>query len=147
MVAAIADWATVRCPLAFGSVEAWAWGAMASVTAIILLLWAFGSIRNRLLIVAWSWLYVPAVVLFGFVLIQLNAHLSLDPASTSEAVLKLALCLLILFLTAQLYCIAPHTAWDQLGLSVLLYSSLLGLLAILQFFSAPGLILLVCSVG
>ena len=127
-------------PLAFGSVEPWAWGTLAAVTAIILLLWTAGSIRNRLLVVAWSWLYVPGIVLFGFVLLQLHGHLSVDPASTSEAALKLVLCLLVFFLTTQLYYIAPDKAWDRLGLSVLLYSSLLGLLAILQFFSAPGLI-------
>jgi len=127
-------------PLAFGSVEPWAWGTMSVVIAIIFLFWTAGSLRNRRLVVAWSWLYVPGIVLLGFVLIQLNAHLSVDPASTSEAVLKLAQCLLIFFLTMQLYYIAPDKAWDRLGLSVLLYSSLLGLLAILQFFSAPGLI-------
>ena len=127
-------------PLAFGSVEPWAWGTMVVVAAIILLLWTAGSIRNRLLVVAWSWLYVPAIILLAFVLIQLNVHLSVDPASTSEAVLKLTLCLLIFFLTVQLFYTASDRAWDRLGLSVLMYSSLLGLLAILQFFSAPSLI-------
>ena len=82
----------------------------------------------------------PAITLLGFVLIQLNVHLSVDPASTSEAVLKLTLCLLIFFLTVQLYYTASDRAWDRLGLSILLYSSLVGLFAILQFFSGPGLI-------
>jgi O-antigen ligase len=127
-------------PLAFGSVEPWAWGTMAVLVAIALLLWAAGCIRTRMLIAAKSWLYLPGVALFGFVLIQRNLHLSVAPASTSEAALKLALCLLVFFLTMQLYYIAPNRAWDRLGLSILVYSSLLGLFAILQFFSAPGFI-------
>lgn len=127
-------------PLAFGSVEPWAWGTMAIFVVISLLLWAAGSIRHRLLIVAWSWLYLPGLILFGFVLIQRNLHLSVDPASTSESALKLALCLLVFFLTMQLYYIAPDRAWSRLGLAVLVYSSLLGLFAILQFFAAPGFI-------
>lgn len=127
-------------PLAFGSIEPWAWGPMAVVAGIILLLWTAGCVANRLLAVAWSWLYVPGVTLLGFVLIQLKGHLSVDQASTSEAVLKLALCLLIFFLTVQLYYTAPAGAWDRLGLSILLYASLVGLFAILQFFSGPGLL-------
>src|ERR1017187_8622432 len=104
-------------PLAFGSVEPWAWGTMAVVIAITLLFWTAGSLRNRRLVVAWSWLYVPGIVLFGFVLVQLDAHLSVDPASTSEAVLKLALCLLIFFLTMQLYYIAPDRKSTRLNSS------------------------------
>jgi O-antigen ligase len=125
-------------PLAFGSVEPWAWGPMVILTAITLLCWAAGSIRNRLLVIAWSWLYVPGMGLFGLVLIQLQARLSLDPASSSEALLKLAGCLLIFFLTTQLYSIASERVWERLGLVILLYSALLGLFAILQFLSAPG---------
>ncbi len=125
-------------PLAFGSVEPWAWGPLAVLAEIVFLLWAAGCIANRLLVVAWSWLFVPGILLLGFVLVQIKAHLSVDQASTSEAVLKLALCFLIFFLAAQLYYIAPAKAWDRLGLSILLYASLLGLFAILQFFSGPG---------
>src|ERR1039458_5782833 len=61
-------------PLAFGSVEPWAWGTMSVVIAIIFLFWTAGSLRNRRLVVAWSWLYVPGIVLLGFVLVQLRSE-------------------------------------------------------------------------
>jgi O-antigen ligase len=134
-------------PLAFGSVEPWGWGTTAVVVAVVLLFWAAGTVRSRRLVLACSWLYLPAIVLFGFVLLQLYGHLSLDAASTSEAILKLGLCLIVFFLTMQLYYVASERAWDRLGLSVLLYASLLGLFAILQFFSAPGLIYWVAPVA
>ncbi len=125
-------------PLAFGSVEPWGWGPMALVAVAALLAWAGASFRNRVLVLAWSWLFVPGLVLLGFVLLQLYGRWSVDPASTSEATLKLAICLLIFFLTTQLYYAAPESLWERLGLYVLIYSSLVGLFGILQFFSAPG---------
>jgi O-antigen ligase len=127
-------------PLAFGAVEPWAWGSMAIITAIALLLWATGIVREHLLVVAWSWIYAPGVLLFLFLLIQLRGRVSLDPASTREAILKLAVCLVIFFLINQLYWGAATKVWDRLGQVVLLYCSLLGVLAILQYFSAPGMI-------
>ena len=125
-------------PLAFGAVEPWAWGPMALVAVAAFLAWAGASLRNRVLVLAWSWLFVPGLVLLGFVLVQLFGHWSVDSASTSEATLKLAICLLIFFLTTQMYYAAPERLWERLGLSVLIYSSLVGLFGILQFFSAPG---------
>ena len=130
----------VLAPLAFGAVEPWAWGAMAIVAAIILLLWAAGNVGEHLLVMVWSWIYLPGVLLLLFAMMQLRGRVSLDPASTQEAVLKLAVCLVIFFLTIQLYYGASSKAWDHLGLVVLTYCSLLGVFAILQFFSAPGLI-------
>lgn len=127
-------------PLAFGSVEPWAWGAIILLTTAPFLLWVAGSMRNGTVVVVWSWLYLPAIALLGVATIQLIFHLSLDPAGTSEALLKLAWCMLIFFLIVQLYYVAPHHVWSQLGLSVLLYSSLLGIFAIVQFFAMPGLI-------
>jgi len=128
----------VCAPLAFGSVEPWGWGGMALLAVGALLVWAAGSVRNRVLVIAWSWLLLPGVVLLGFVLLQLAARWTVDPASTSSAALKLTICLLIFFLTTQLYHAAFESVWERWGLSVLIYASLLGLFAILQFFSAPG---------
>ncbi|MBV9303095.1 MAG: hypothetical protein JOY53_13375, partial [Acidobacteriaceae bacterium] len=77
-------------PLAFGAVQAWAWGLIALATAIVLFLWATGSIGQRYVALAWCWLFVPLGLLFSWGLVQLNAHVSVDPASTREALLKLA---------------------------------------------------------
>ena len=126
-------------PLAFGSVEPWAWGAMTAIVAVMLILWGVDTIRRRILMLAWSWSFVPLAVLLGYTTGQLEFHLSVDPASTAEGVLKLTMCLVLFFLTMQFYGFAPDAVWNRLGMYVLLYSSLLGLLAVLQFFSAPGM--------
>ncbi|MBV9764453.1 MAG: O-antigen ligase family protein [Acidobacteriaceae bacterium] len=127
-------------PLAFGAVQAWAWGLIALATAIVLFLWATGSIGQRYVALAWCWLFVPLGLLFSWGLVQLNAHVSVDPASTREALLKLAAFVLLFFLTAQLFQGAPASAWEHLGLLVVLFAALLAIYAILQAYSNPGLI-------
>jgi O-antigen ligase len=127
-------------PLAFGSVDPWAWGAAIILTVIPLLLWSAGSVRQGQVLLARSPLYLPAIAFLALVIAQLAARSSRDAASTNEALLKFTWLLLIFFLTQELYSFAPDKAWGTLGAAVLIYASLLGLFAALQFFSAPGMI-------
>ncbi|MGA8028094.1 MAG: O-antigen ligase family protein [Bryobacteraceae bacterium] len=127
-------------PLAFGAVQPWAWGTMGLLAILIFLLWSAGNLTHKSVVLTWSWLFVPAALLFVLAVIQLAAHFTVDPASTREAILKLAICLLLFFLTVQLYGHASRDAWHRLGLFVLLFASALALFGILQCFSSERMI-------
>ena len=113
-------------------------GADGLAIVAVLLVWSAATIRQRVLTIAWTWLDLTAALFLAFVLVQQVRHLSLDPAGTSEAVLKLAMCLLVFFLTRQLFYLASVEGWNGFGFCVLLYASAMGLFAIIEFFTMPG---------
>jgi O-antigen ligase len=129
-------------PLAFGAVQTVAWTALSILASLLLLLWVFESLRSRRIRIAWSPLYLLALALMLLGLIQLFTGRALDPQGAREALLKLACYCIVFFVAVQLWMIGPRHGAPllRLGLAVTIYSFLLALFAILQFFSSKGLI-------
>jgi O-antigen ligase len=125
--------------LAFGAVQAWAWGAMITLISTALVLWAWSSNQRGIIRLVWSPLYVPAVafLLLGFV--QYWGRATADPISTRESVVKLAADLVVFFLASQLWG-ADSRALHPLALSIMILTCALALFALLQFFSNPATI-------
>jgi O-antigen ligase len=150
----------LAAPLAFGAVQAWAWGAMAVVAFLLLLLWSIACVRQGGLRIFWSPLYVPAGFIFLLGMIQFAGHLTMDPIAAREALLKLSTDLIFFFLAGQLFSAGPALAEGgqsagthsgaprrtdilsapALRWTLILYTFLLALFAIFQFFSSDGLI-------
>ena len=127
----------IAAPLAFGAVQPWAWGALAVLVAVALTCWAAGCLRERTVRVRWTPLYVPAVVLFLLAVFQALAHRTSDPIATREALIKATTCLLVFFLTVNLYAEEPRRSWRRLGWTVAAYTYAVAVFAIMQFFSSP----------
>jgi O-antigen ligase len=151
-------------PLPFGAVQEWAWGGLAVLAFLLLLLWSIGSVQQGAMRIVWSPLYVPAGLLFILGMIQFFGHLTMDPIATRESLLKLAADLILFFMATQPFGAsaparstlaplgeradplrqvgegvggppAPPLRW-----TIVVYSFLLALFAIFQFFSSHGLI-------
>jgi len=154
----------LAAPLAFGAVQAWAWGAMAAVAFLLLLFWSIASVHQDRIKILWSPLYVPAGFLFLLGMIQFAGRLTIDSMATREALLKLSTDIILFFLAGQLF-IAPASTHDPrrgswskgrwprfeahssdtlsdspLRWTLVLYTFLLALFAIFQFFSSDGLV-------
>ena len=93
----------LAAPLAFGAVQAWAWGAMAVVAFFLLLGWSRAGMRQRSVKITWSPLYLPAGCFFLVGTIQFAGCLTMDPIATREALLKLSTDLILFFLAVQLF--------------------------------------------
>jgi hypothetical protein len=148
----------LAAPLPFGAVQEWAWGALAVVAFLLLLLWSMGSVQQGAMRIVWSPLYVPAGLFFFLGIIQSLGHLTMDPIATRESLLKLAADLIFFFMALQLFgapaptrsTLAPLEEGSgplrrvkegvggppapPLRLTILVYPFLLALLAIFQFF-------------
>src|SRR5579864_5354943 len=74
----------VAAPLPYGSVFAWAWASLTILTLLVLVLWMVGSIRDQVLRIGFSPLYVPCILLLLLGWMQLGLHWTLTPAATSE---------------------------------------------------------------
>ena len=152
----------LAAPLAFGAVQEWAWGAMAVVAFLLLLFWSIAGARQGGLRILWSPLYLPAGLFFLLGMIQFTAHLTMDPIATRESLLKLSTDLILFFLAGQLFSAlasareplaekwarggtehhggigsdmlsAPGPRW-----TLVVYTFVLALFAIFQFFSSHG---------
>ncbi len=154
----------LAAPLPFGAVQEWAWGALAVLAFLLLLLWSMGSVQQGALRIIWSPLYVPAGLFFFLGMIQFFGHLTMDPVATRESLLKLATDLVLFFMAAQLLgasaparsTLAPMgergdtlrrtdegiagSPARALRWTIVVYAFLLALFAIFQFFSSHGLI-------
>jgi len=130
----------LAAPLAFGAVEPWAWAALYVLAFLLLICWAMGSVRQGTLRIIWSPLYLPAALFLILGAVQYFGHLTLDPYGTREALIALAADGILFFLAVQLFAGCPEKVWRALGLVVTVYAFLMGLFAILQFFSSHGLI-------
>jgi hypothetical protein len=146
-------------PLAFGAVQAWAWGTLAVAVFLLWFFWALTGARQGMLRILWSPLYLPAAFFFLVGMMQFAARFTLDRMGTREALLKLATDLVLFFLAVQLFTVAPEGSarpegaaarearsgeeaadLDILRWTVPAYTFVLALFAIFQFFSSGGLI-------
>ncbi len=130
--------AICAAPLAFGGVEPWAWGALQALVSLVFLLWLAGSVGQREFRVVWSPLYLPALLLLLLGAVQVAFRLTLDWTSSREAVLKLALDLLLFFLANQLLAGGSRRTLRQFGFTVCLFAFLLSMFALLQLFSSEN---------
>jgi O-antigen ligase len=90
--------------------------------------------------VYWSPIYLPAAAFLVLVAIQYFAGLTLDPATTKEALAKLVTDLMLFFLAGQFLAQAGEPQWRKMGLALILYTFAVGVFATLQFFSSHNLI-------
>ena len=127
-------------PLAFGAVQVWAWSALAVISVALLFSWAVGCAQQRLVMIQWSSLYIPAILFLLLSVIQLLSGLTLDKIGTREALIKLITDIVLLFLAGQLFATASRRFWSRFGLTVTVYAFLLSVFAIVQFFSRPDLL-------
>lgn len=125
-------------PLPFGAVQTWAWAALAGLASALLFLWGAGCVRQGSLKIAWSPLYLPAVLFLLLVTIQFFAHLTLDSIATRDSLLKLLTDLIFFFLAGQLLAAGSENMLPAFGLTVVVYAFSLALFAVLQFFSSNG---------
>ena len=79
-----------------------------------------------------------AALLLGAV--QLWAGLSMDHTGTREALIKLSTYAILFFVSQQLYFSASVETWKATGIAIALYTFLMALFAIVQYFASPGLI-------
>jgi hypothetical protein len=151
-------------PLPFGAVQEWAWGTLSVLAFLLLLLWSLNNLQQGVIRLVWSPLYVPAGLFFLLGMAQFFGHLTMDPIATRESLLKLAADLILFFMAMQFFG-APAPARSTrvpagegggalrrvgegvggpsaspLGWTIVVYSFLLALFAIFQFFSSHGLI-------
>jgi O-antigen ligase len=90
-------------PLAFGSVQPWAWATLGMAAVLLLGWWAVASVRQGVVRIVWPPLYGPPLAMLALGGAQLLGHTTFDPIATREALLKLATALIIFFLAAQLF--------------------------------------------
>jgi len=127
-------------PLAYGAVEPWAWGALYVLSFAGLALWALGSMREKVVHIVWSPLYWAAALFLIVGLVQYFGRLTADLTGTRDALIGLTTGTFFFFLAGQLFAEASNKTWRIFGLIVTAYAFLMGIFAILQFFSSQGLI-------
>ncbi|HUZ46436.1 MAG TPA: O-antigen ligase family protein [Terriglobia bacterium] len=90
--------------------------------------------------IVWSPLYWPVALFLLLGAVQYFGHLTAGSYGAREALIKLVTDVILFFLAGQLFAGCPDKVWRTLGLVVTAYAFLMGLFAILQFFSSHGLI-------
>lgn len=126
--------------LAFGAVQAWAWGGAAFLAAIALFLWAWRMVRSGVLRLEWTPLYLPATAFFLLASVQFWAHLTADRIATRESLLKLGTDFIIFFLVTQLWNAQPPGTRRRVVLGIVTFTCVLALFSISQFLASPGTI-------
>lgn len=124
----------------FGAVQPWAWGLIATMISIPLILWAWNALDCGSIRLIWTPLYVPAAIFMLAAATQFAERLTADPAATHEALVKLVADLLIFFLALHLWQSDSPRGFRRLGLAVTAFACGLALFAILQFFANSGTI-------
>ena len=130
----------LAAPLDFGADNLLGSTALLILALVAFLLWIAGNVRQRMLNVFWSPLYLPAMLFLLVGLAQFLAHVTHDSIATREALFGLVTNLLFFFLAGQLFARAPDAAWHRFAWTVAVYASVVSLLAILQFLSSSDLI-------
>lgn len=139
--------ALVAAPWAFGAVDPVGWVSLGIVAALVLILWAAGSVQHGALKLVWSPLYLPLAAFFILGVTQYGARVALDRAETRQALVLLAADLVFFFVTIQLFAAASGETWLRFGLTVLILAGSLGLFAILQFAAGEQKIYGVFDIG
>ncbi|MGD0010318.1 MAG: O-antigen ligase family protein [Terriglobia bacterium] len=132
--------ALFAAPLAFGAVQTWAWASLAGLASVLLFLWSVGCVEQGALKIAWSPLYLPALLFLLLGTIQFFAHRTLDPSATRESLLKLVTDLIFFFLAGQLLATGTQKIVRGFGFAVVVYAFSLAVFAVLELFSSNGLI-------
>jgi hypothetical protein len=96
----------LAAPLPFGAVQEWAWGTLAVIVFLLLLVWSIDKVEKGVIRLEWTPLYLPAGLFFVLGMIQFFGHFTLDSITTRESLLKFATDLVIFFLALQ-FCGAP----------------------------------------
>jgi O-antigen ligase len=135
---AIVVGALVLATLAFGAVQAWAWGALIVFVAAALVVWGAANVRAGALRIAWSPLYLPALGLLLLGLAQYYARLTSDTYATRESLVKLSADVLLFFLAVQLWSGPAASSRRRLALSATCFAGALALFAIIQFLASPA---------
>jgi O-antigen ligase len=124
-------------PLAFGAVEPWAQAALVVLAVAALVCWAVACFRRGDVIVAWTPLFVPPLLLLFLAACQLVGKTTLDGIATRDSII-LGCGYLILFATGTtLFSAATPAQWIRWGKALTTYTFLLSLFAIVQSLSDP----------
>ncbi len=126
----------LAAPLAFGAVQPWASAALTGLVVLALFCWAVGCARMRSILVSWTPLYVPALLFLALAAVQLLSGLAADPTGARDSIILYCAYILLFALAATLYA-NTQRPWSLLGKIVTVYTLLLSIFAILQFFTSP----------
>jgi len=118
----------------------WARAALLVSAFLLLFLWGIGCVRQGVLRVTWSPLYLPGGAFLILGLVQYVSHRTHDLIGTREVLFFFTTSLIFFFLAGQLMVLGSRQTWRRFGLGVTLYAFALALFSILQFFSSHGLI-------
>ncbi|HLY63855.1 MAG TPA: O-antigen ligase family protein [Terriglobia bacterium] len=129
--------ALMAAPLAYGSVQTWAWASLTLLAVLILFVWGIACVQQGAVRIFWSPLYLPAGLFLFWAVAQYAGHLTVDYIGTREAVVKLATDCILFFLAGQFWAMGSEKKWDGLGIAVTIYAFVIAFLAIVQFFSGP----------
>jgi O-antigen ligase len=124
-------------PLAFGAVRPWAWAALAGQVVVAGLCWALGCVQQQGIVLAWTPLYIPAVLFPALAAAQLASGKTIDPIATRDAVVLGCVYFILFALAITLLGNAALLQWIRFGKIVTVYTFLLSIFAIVQFFSSP----------
>lgn len=127
-------------PIAFGAVQSWAWGGIAVLATLVLLLWGLGCVTTGSAKILKSPLYIPLAALLVIAAVQLQTRLSMDRIATREALLKLLIYGILFFVGQQLYLVASAKAWRVTFATAAIYMFVMAVFAITQYFTSPGLL-------
>jgi O-antigen ligase len=124
-------------PLAFGAVQPWARAALVSLVVLTLVYWAVACARHRQLVIAWTPLYVPALLFQLLAASQLVGHNTLNLAATRDSFILECGYLILFVMTTTVFANSTPKQWLRFGQIVTLYTFLLATFAMMQFLTAP----------
>ncbi len=130
----------MMAPLAFGAVQTWAWTSLIGLSAISLMLWAFGSGATGRVHVELSAIHIVLLLAVALVSWQLVIGKTYDSIGTREALVKLIGYCIVFLLAGQLSSGLSRRSWRWLGYAIIVYLFAIALFALLQFFSNAELI-------
>ncbi len=126
----------LAAPLAFGAVQPWASTAIVGLAVLALFCWALGCLRIQTMVLARTYLYVPALLFLVLALCQLLSGRSMDSIATRDDFILGCAYFILFTLAATLFSNAQER-WSQFGRTITIYTLFLSLFAILQFLTAP----------
>jgi O-antigen ligase len=122
--------------LAHGTVEPWSEAVLEVGVALLLLVWIGRIFVNKEFELIWNPLFGPLACLWGVVILQLAAGITVYPFLTRIELLKDSALLALFFLCAQSYRTREH--WHGFVWFLLVLGFVVSLFAILQHFTFNG---------